>query len=69
MFDEYVRYPETVVQLTGTDGNAFAVMGAVTVALKKAYATDAEIAEYQTEALSGDYNNLLEVSASWVQIA
>jgi ribosomal protein S9 len=56
------------VQLTGEDGNAFAIMGAVTRALRQAGATHEEIAKYTTEAMSGDYNNLLRVSMEWVNV-
>jgi hypothetical protein len=56
------------VQLTGEDGNAFAIMGAVTRGLRKAGATHEEIAQYTSEATSGDYNNLLRVSMEWVNV-
>jgi ribosomal protein S9 len=56
------------VQLTGEDGNAFAIMGAVTRALRQAGAPREEIAQYTTEAMSGDYNNLLRVSMEWVNV-
>ena len=56
------------VQLTGNDGNAFAVMGAVTSALRKAGYTNEEVHEYQSQAMSGDYNNLLAVSMRWALV-
>ena len=56
------------VQLTGNDGNAFAVMGAVTRALRKAGYTNEEVHEYQSQAMSGDYNNLLAVSMRWANV-
>jgi len=43
-------------------------MGAVTRALRQAGATHEEIAKYTTEAMSGDYNNLLRVSMEWVNV-
>jgi hypothetical protein len=57
------------VQLSGNDGNAFAVMAAVRNALKRAGATDAEISLYQQESMSGDYDNLLRVANEWVEVA
>lgn len=48
------------------DGNAFAVMGAVARALRKAGRSSEEIEEYRTKATSGDYNNLLRVSMDYV---
>jgi hypothetical protein len=56
------------VKLIGTDGNAFAIMGAVTSALRKADYTNEEIHEYQAQCMSGDYNNLLATSMKWVDV-
>ena len=56
------------VELLGQDGNAFAVMGRVTRELKRAGVAPAEIAEYRESAMSGDYDNLLSVTADWVNI-
>ena len=49
------------------DGNAFAIMGAVSAALRKAGRSREEIEEYRTKATSGDYNNLLRVSMDYVE--
>jgi hypothetical protein len=57
------------VQLSGNDGNAFAVMGSVMSALKKAGATPEELKQYQEESMSGDYDNLLRVASQWVNVA
>jgi hypothetical protein len=57
------------VQLSGNDGNAFAVMAAVKRALKTAGATPEELSQYQQESMSGDYNNLLRVANEWVEVA
>ena len=56
------------VQLSGNDGNAFAVMGAVKSALKKAGASKEEIEQYLTDSMSGDYDNLLRVAMEWVKV-
>jgi len=53
------------VQLTGEDGNAFAIMGAVIDGLKKGGHADL-VKEYQTEAMSGDYDHLLQTSMKYV---
>jgi len=56
------------VKLIGEDGNAFNILGKVVKALKNAgYSTD-EVKQYQTEAMSGDYDNLLRVTMEWVEI-
>lgn len=56
------------VQLTGNDGNAFAIMGAVKKALKRAGATQEELDEYLKESMSGDYDNLLRTAMKWVEV-
>jgi hypothetical protein len=57
------------VQLSGNDGNAFAVMAQVNRALRNAGATPDELAQYQQESMSGDYDNLLRVASQWVEVA
>lgn len=57
------------VQLTDNDGNAFAIMGQVSRALRNAGATPDEIKQYQSESMSGDYDNLLRVAMEWVEVA
>ena len=63
-----VRYPAVRVKLTGRDGNAFAVMGRVREALKKAGVPADEIAAYTKESMSGDYNHLLQTAMAWVDV-
>ena len=55
------------VQLSGEDGNAFAVMGAVKRALERAGHRDL-VAPYMKEAMAGDYDNLLRVSMDYVEV-
>ena len=62
------KYPEIEVQLTGNDGNAFAIMGVVRRALKQADVSKDEVAEYTEQSMSGDYDNLLRVAMSWVTV-
>jgi hypothetical protein len=57
------------VQLSGNDGNAFAIIAQVNRALRNAGATPEEIAQYQQESMSGDYDNLLRVASEWVEVA
>ena len=57
------------VQLSGNDGNAFAVMGTVKSALKKAGASNEELDQYLSDSMSGDYDNLLRVAMEWVEVA
>lgn len=62
------KYPKIKVQLTGMDGNAFAIMGAVAAALRKAGVPAAEISQYREESMSGDYDNVLRTAMSWVNV-
>ena len=62
------RYPDVTAQLSGNDGNAFAILGAVQKALKKADVPADEIQVFWTEATSGDYNHLLATAMRWVEV-
>lgn len=57
------------VELTGNDGNAFAVMGKVIKALRKNGVSQEDISKYQEEAMSGDYDNLLVVTMKTVTVS
>ena len=63
-----VKFPEIDVQLTGEDGNAFAVLGKVSKALRRAGHGDAAT-EFQNEAMRGDYNHLLATACSYVNVS
>ena len=52
--------------LVGIDGNAFSVMGYVLKAMKECKMSKEEQSDYQTKAMSGDYNNLLAVSVEMI---
>ena len=55
------------VELIGKDGNAFYIMGAVVKVLKaNGYKELAK--EYQTKAMAGDYDNLLQVTMDYVVV-
>lgn len=62
------KYENVTVNLVGEDGNAFAIMGRVSKALQRAGASKAERDAYYNEATSGDYDNLLRVTMSWVNV-
>lgn len=62
------KYPKIKVKLVGEDGNAFAIMGNVSKAMRKAGLTQDQIKEYMKEAMSGDYNNLLQVTMKYVKV-
>lgn len=62
------KYPNVIVEMDidGPDGNAFAIMGRVQAALKKAGATKEELTQYSMDSMSGDYENLLATADKWV---
>jgi hypothetical protein len=62
-----VKFPDVFVPLVGQDGNAFAIMGRVSAALRKAGHGDA-VKAYMDEAMSGDYDNLLRVTTQYVSV-
>jgi hypothetical protein len=62
------RYPDVTVKLAGRDGNAFAVLGAVSRALRKAGVPAAEVDAFRKEATSGDYEHLLRTCMKWVNV-
>mgnify|MGYP003660442265 CR=1 FL=1 len=64
---EEVKYPNCTVELS--DGNAFAIMGAAQRAAKRAGVPRDEIDAYLKEAQSGDYDNLLQVTMKWFDVA
>ena len=62
-----IRFPHVTVQLTGEDGNAFAILGRVCKALRRAGVGDDAIKQFQKEAMSGDYDDLLRTCMRWVE--
>ncbi|EAL1177694.1 hypothetical protein ACOW5Y_000150 [Campylobacter coli] len=61
-----MKYPNVYVKLVGEDGNAFSILARVNNALKKAGVSKEEISQFQKEAMSSDYNHLLNVVQDWV---
>jgi hypothetical protein len=69
MLANAVKYPEVNVRLVGEDGmddNAFAILGRVEKALRRADVSEDEVKAYHAEATSGDYEHLLGVTMQWV---
>lgn len=63
-----IKYPDITVQLIGTDGNTFAILGKVRSALRKAKVDEAEINQFMDTATAGDYNHLLRTVMEWVDV-
>jgi len=64
-----IKYPNIKVKLVGMDGNAFAIMGRVDMALRRGGVSKEEREAYLAESRSGDYNNLLRTAMAWVDCA
>ncbi len=65
--ESQIRHPEITVQLTGSDGNAYAILATVQKALRKTGHSD-EVAAFLAEATSGDYHQLLATCMHWVTV-
>ena len=55
------------VQLSGQDGNAFAIIGRVRKALREAGLGE-QIEAFMDEATSGDYNHVLQTCMKYVNV-
>ena len=62
------KFPDVSVKLTGGDGNAMFIVGTVAKALRKA-GHGADVADFMNEALSGDYNHVLQTCMAWVDVS
>ena len=56
-----------VVKLTEEDGNALAIIGRVVHALRRGGHSDL-IDEFRKEAMSGDYDHLLQTAMKYVEV-
>jgi hypothetical protein len=63
-----VKFPNIEVELVGHDGNAFAIMGRVSKAMQRAGVDRDVIDQYTKESMSGDYDHLLQVAMSYVNV-
>lgn len=72
MTEEYTvdnpRFPNVVVELSGTDGNSMAILSKARRALRSGGASLEECDEFVNEALSGDYDNVLQTCMRWMQV-
>jgi hypothetical protein len=62
------KYPDIIVELMGTDGNAFAVLGKVTQALRRADLPKDVCEAFRQEATAGNYDALLQTVMRWVDV-
>jgi hypothetical protein len=62
------KFPHVEVNLTGQDGNAFAIIGNVQTAMQKAGVDQKDIAVFRDEAQTGDYDHLLQTAMRTVTV-
>lgn len=62
------RKTNIVVQLSGEDGNAFSIIARVTRAMRRCNVEQKVIEDYRTEAMSGDYDHLLQTTMKYVDV-
>lgn len=62
------KYPNVHVELIGQDGNAFAILGRVTQAMRRSGVSEEEQKAFSDEATSGDYDHLLRTVTKWVSV-
>ena len=62
------RYPNVKVHLVGHDGNSFAIVGRVGLAMRRAQVPEADIKAFMLEATSADLSHLLRTCLNWVGV-
>lgn len=62
------KYPEITlyVDLTGPDGNAFSILGTIKREFRRHHISAEEWQQFEYEATSGSYENLLDTCSRWV---
>lgn len=53
------KFPHVTVALVGEDGNAFAILGRVSKAMRRGGCTKEDIETFMSTATNGDYDHLL----------
>lgn len=62
------KYPDVEVDLSNGNGNAFAILGAVTGAMRRAKIEKSEQDAFFKEATQGDYDHVLQTCMKWVNV-
>lgn len=62
------KYPDIDVELIGKDGNALNLMGLVVVELRRNDISKQETDAFFEEAMSGDYDRVLQTCMAWVNV-
>jgi hypothetical protein len=64
-----IKYPKIKVRLAGKDGNAFNLLGIMQHALQRGGVPKVEIDAFLKEAMSGDYDYLLQTCMKWATVS
>lgn len=62
------KFPNVVVKLSDEDGNAFSILARVLRALRQADVSEEDRMAFQKEAISSDYDHLLQTCMEYVEI-
>lgn len=62
------KFPNITVPLAGEDGNAFMIVGRVRRALRDGGVTEPALSEFTTEAMSGDYDHVIQTVMATVNV-
>ena len=60
-----IKYPNITVNIIGQNGNAFCILGICKRAMERAKLPQTEIDSFMSEAMSGDYDHLLQTVMAW----
>ena len=63
------KFPQVNVQLSGEDSNAFFILGRVVKAMRLAVINKAECSAFRKEAMSGDYDGVLQAAMRYVSVS
>lgn len=64
-----IKYPNIEVNLSDQDGDAFSIIGCVSKALRRNNVPAEEVKSFQEEAMSGDYDDVLQTCMRWVEVS
>jgi len=62
------KLPRPKVKLTGTNGNAYSVIGTTAQTLRKAGWTREQLHAFQVEAMGGDYDHVLATCMKYADV-
>lgn len=63
------KYPDIIVNLSNEDGNAFNILNKVQKGLRNYAVPKEERDLFFNEAISGDYDHLLQTCMKWVKVS